>query len=262
MTVRRVSASLILITAAVVIALANRAMGMAVQDFVLAKVSVPALYIADHVAPVRSTVQSFVKWHRLAADNRSLAERNEKLVLLAAQADQAVQENDFLRRVARISGIRERYSVSAGIFNIQLGPGGFTAMLNKGSDELVAAGDSVVSGDAELVGVVSDIFPKTALVRLVNDEGIEIAARVLGGSTRGIAGGQGPDGLSFELIAQGEDIQEGDSIVTAGTDTFPAGLIVGMVTHVIKNDSGIFQTVSIRPAADPTIENDVIVIRR
>ena len=57
-----------------------------------------------------------------------------------------------------------------------------------------------------------------------------------------------------------EDVEEGDLIITSGTDgVYPPGLVVGRVTHLEKKEHGMFQGADITPAVDTTRLEEVLV---
>ena len=77
----------------------------------------------------------------------------------------------------------------------------------------------------------------------------------------GTATGAGKDPLKLENMMRNEDIQDGDLIVTSGTDSiYPPGLVVGRVANIEKKEHGMFQRADILPAVDVTRLEEVLVV--
>jgi rod shape-determining protein MreC len=114
-------------------------------------------------------------------------------------------------------------------------------------------------------GVVGQVIRVTggyADVMTVKDATSRTAVRVQRSRARATASGAGGDrNLLLENLLRTEDVQEGDLIVTAGTDgVFPPGLPVGKATAVDRRASGMFQSAEVVPAVDMTRVEEVLVL--
>jgi len=79
--------------------------------------------------------------------------------------------------------------------------------------------------------------------------------------SRGIVSGSLENGLVLKYMKRSEDIQVGDRLITSGLDgVFPKGLMVGTVTHVNKQNLGLFQFVEVLPAVQPSRVEEVLVV--
>jgi rod shape-determining protein MreC len=137
-------------------------------------------------------------------------------------------------------------------------PGGAFAhsiAIEVGSSSGVRLDDPVVSGDG-LVGIVSNVFPHTARVRLLTDPDSFVAARDVHTQVRGMVH-TGPSGtLILDQVPKQYRVKEGDKLVTAGThsarypDLYPYGIPIGTVTSVNATDTATFLQVQVQPFAD------------
>ena len=60
--------------------------------------------------------------------------------------------------------------------------------------------------------------------------------------------------------ARGEDLEEGDAVVTSGTDgVYPPGLMVGRATQVQRQGAGMFLGANLLPAVDFSRLEEVLV---
>ena len=137
-------------------------------------------------------------------------------------------------------------------------PGGpFTHSLEiaAGSSSGVRMDSPVVSGDG-LVGIVSNVYPDSAVVTLINDRSSWAAARDLKTGVRG--GIQPGSGGTLELsnVQKQKVVREGDILVTDGThtarypDLYPYGIPIGRVSSVGATDTATFLQVQVQPYAN------------
>lgn len=151
-------------------------------------------------------------------------------------------------------GLQEQGLVSARVFVTSPSLWYATITINKGSSDGVREGDPVLDG-AGLVGYVRRVAGGTSQVILITDGGWGFQARVNEG--RGDAGivqtavGD-PNDLRFEPTGRNPDVEEGETIVTAGSTSktypsrFPPDIPVGRVTRVDEDEG----TVHVRPFVD------------
>jgi rod shape-determining protein MreC len=88
-----------------------------------------------------------------------------------------------------------------------------------------------------------------------------VGVRVQRSRARGTAAGSGRGPLKLENMLRTEDVENGDLIITAGTDgVYPPGLVVGRVANLEKKEHGMFQRADILPAVDVTRLEEVLVV--
>ena len=155
----------------------------------------------------------------------------------------------------------EREITYAGIFNVNLTPGGYNVLLNKGSRDGISEGDIVVSAGNVLIGRVQKVMDNFSRVLFVYDPAFKITGKILGSDVAGIARGALRDGMYLDLIVQADEIKEGDTLISAGDDMFPPALVIGQVDHVELNETQLFKKVRIKPAIQDGQIGKVIVIK-
>jgi rod shape-determining protein MreC len=124
-----------------------------------------------------------------------------------------------------------------------------------GSSSGVRLNSPVVSGDG-LVGIVSNVYPHTAVVTLLNDPNSFVAALDSQTRVRGMLH-TGPGGtLILDQVQKQLRVKEGDALVTAGThnarypDLYPYGIPIGRVSSVGATDTATFLQVQVQPFAN------------
>jgi rod shape-determining protein MreC len=131
----------------------------------------------------------------------------------------------------------------------------------KGSGEGVAPGMAVVT-DGGVVGKVTATYGAYAEVQLLVDANFAIAARVQRSRFRVTARGTGEEeSLRLDNALRTGDIEEGDILVTSGTDrVFPKGLVIGRVKALDRRPHGMYVGGEITPAVDVSGLEEVLVV--
>lgn len=146
--------------------------------------------------------------------------------------------------------------INAAVISPTGGPFAHTLAIEKGSSSGVRLASPVVSGDG-LVGIVSNVFPHTAVVRLLADPDTFVAARDLDTQVRSGVIHTGPGGtLILDQVQKQLKVKKGDELVTAGThdaqypDLYPYGIPIGRVSSVNATDTASFLQVQVQPFAN------------
>ena len=176
----------------------------------------------------------------LAAENESLKARLAVLQDVAAQLPRD-----------HANGIRAMvYSRYPFNFKSEL-------LVDAGSDDGVAAGDAATY-DGILVGTVTKVFPREALVTTAFDDGFRIAARIgSAGYDALLAGGAAPLATS---IVKSAKVAPGDIVYSAAPD-LPYGMPIAVVQATGTSPDGLFETASLGFAYDANTLQSVVIER-
>jgi rod shape-determining protein MreC len=108
-----------------------------------------------------------------------------------------------------------------------------------------------------LVGRVTDETGNAAHVTLLTDESSAVPALdQKTGATGLVRHGEGEGSLVLDYVPKEWNVQEGDVIVTAGTQSkrypslFPGGIQIGVVTSVGQSDTALYKQIQINPYVD------------
>ena len=116
--------------------------------------------------------------------------------------------------------------------------------------------NSPVDDGAALVGIVTNVFPHTAVVRLLTDDNTFVAALDPRTNVRGMVHTGPGGGLILDQVSKQLRVTRGDPLVTAGThsarypDLYPYGIPIGRVTSVGASDTATFLQVQVQPYAN------------
>ncbi len=173
---------------------------------------------------------------------------------------EALLENDRLRGLLAFAQAGEGRLVAAPVVGVSP-THRRTITIAKGSGEGVAAGMAVVT-DEGVVGKVVATYGAYAEVQLLVDANFAIAARVQRSRFRVTARGTGDEErLRLDNALRTGDIEEGDILVTSGTDrVFPKGLPIGRVKALDRRPHGMYVGGEIAPAVDVSGLEEVLVV--
>ena len=127
------------------------------------------------------------------------------------------------------------------------------------ADMPVLASDGHGSDDTGLIGRVESAAPGTAVVRLITDSAVAVAARTVGNTAAGMVKPSpgNPRDLIMDFVAKDDTPADGQTVVTSGTvsktdeldSVYPPDLPIGRITRV--DDAGASdQTPHLRPFVD------------
>jgi rod shape-determining protein MreC len=128
-------------------------------------------------------------------------------------------------------------------------------VITAGSNEGIQLNSPVVSGN-DLVGIVSNLDPDTAVVRLLSDTRTAVAALDPKTNARGVVRPGSAGGLILDQVGKQFAVNPTDPILTLGTidrcypDLYPAGIPIGQVTFRNATDTSSFLNVELQPYAD------------
>jgi rod shape-determining protein MreC len=191
------------------------------------------------------------------AENKRLKAQNAELRrdIVAAEA-RAEKYPALLRQLHFIQGHSFPDSfraVNAGVISFPDGPFAHTLAIAAGSSSGVRLNSPVVSGG--LVGIVSNIFPDTAIVTLLTDHSSFVAARDLKTGVRGVVHIGTGGTLILDQVSKQDVVHAGDVIVTDGTrnsrypSLYPYGIPIGRASSVGASDTASFLQVQVQPYA-------------
>jgi rod shape-determining protein MreC len=132
-----------------------------------------------------------------------------------------------------------------------------TVTIDKGTSAGVRVDDPVVAADG-LAGKVTSATNGTAQVTLITDSTSSVTARVLPEGATGVVEpnvGE-PEDLQLNFVQEGEEISEGEMVVTAGFSTgdlgsiFPPGIPIGRVTESSLEEQQAYQRIHLEAFAD------------
>ncbi len=196
------------------------------------------------------------------AENLSFRDQNRRLQSEANELAEVRAENQRLRRLLEYTQASPDPQLTARVLGVNPAATLLSLRIDRGESDGLRRGMPVVTPDG-VVGIVQRVTGSFADVVLITDLNSKIAVKMQRSRVRATATGKGENrALHLENALRTEDVQEGDQVVTSGTDgVFPPGLIVGRITSLQRRNYGMVQSAEIAPAVDMTKLEEVLVIR-
>lgn len=202
---------------------------------------------------------SYIYLRGVRQENRDLKYEIETLrirqVRLSEDAEQA-------RRLQALLGFKEQFILKTlaaqviGVTGSELSRGIY---IDKGRDDGIKRDMAVITSDG-VVGKVLTVYGTTSLVLLLNDQTNGVGAVLAKSRLQGILRGTPSGEVVLDKILSDEVVEPGEQVLTSGGDQiFPKGLPAGTVTAVSQGPES-FLNIRIRPAANLSKLEEVLVI--
>jgi len=221
------------------------------------------------VRPFRDLYGYFAGLVHAKSENERLRADIDRLRQLYIQNESALKENTEFRALLDFRDTA-RYAedyrlVSARVIAEPSSRFVQQIVVSAGSSDGIREHDPVVTADG-LVGEVTKVASGAALVTLISDPEIGVAALDLNGSRGLIRPGQGTGSLMFDRVTKDQVIEREDVVVTAGTiapglrSIYPKGIPIGIVTSVGRTDTDDYMQIQVQPFVDFDSLDAVIVL--
>ena len=198
---------------------------------------------------VANVLGSFINIAGLKRKVNELTHNNQNLTAENARLRYLEGENEVLRKALDI-GLRKEYQlIFANIIGKDISQD--YLIIDKGSAENISNDMAAITENKVVVGRVSEVYGNFSKIMLISSAKSSFDGRVMGKDTAGLVKGDGRFGAIFDLISRDKDIAVDDTIITNNLGAvFPAGLLVGTVNNVKKDDVEPFLQVEIKPYFD------------
>jgi rod shape-determining protein MreC len=228
----------------------------------------PVKSVAASVARTFESIYGYMyEYDKVVAENNKL---NERIAQLQEDYREYTDMSDENARLHELLGLSARHSdfrydtatiLTWGSNNYS---SSFTISKGSGNSE-VAVGDAVITETGVLIGRITEVEAVSSTAVSVIDTTFSAGVLTGGFGETGVAAGD------FNLMRSGElkldflpddtAVLSGDEVITSGKGgVFPEGLVIGEVTQVHRNPSGIGAYATVKPAAELRNVNFVFVV--
>ncbi|MCQ4638085.1 rod shape-determining protein MreC [Anaerovorax odorimutans] len=214
-----------------------------------------ASYVTEPVSKaadgIRKGFGGIFRFKELTAENQRLIEETDRLKQenagLALKREEK-EELEELSQVFHYDAARENDLQAADIIAMDYSNWEGVFTINKGSEEGIRTGCTVVSGDG-LVGKITEVSKRTAKVAMLLSDNNKISFRTAGEKGRtGVLQSDGGKGLKGYLLEEGESVSKGDTLMTSGIGLYAKGIKIGRITDVEKKTGTQRVVVEAEPA--------------
>lgn len=189
---------------------------------------------------------------------------------LRAQLGQVRLEEDSLAEDARqavrlqaLLGFQEKYiykTVAAQVIGTSGTEQSHVLLIDKGAGSGLKPDMPVITPDG-IVGKIRDVFAHTSQVLEISDETSGAGVILVNTRIEGVLTGNTWGQPQIVNVSPDDRIKAGEPVITSGGDgIFPRGLAVGTVDRVAPNPEGTLVNVLVKPAANLSALEEVLVI--
>ncbi|MGM0897187.1 MAG: rod shape-determining protein MreC [Bacillota bacterium] len=221
----------------------------------------PAHFVTGVFDNIDSLINTF-------EENRLLKARLEEFAGVQAEVTDLRSENEELKElVDKEEDLREYNPIQAVVIARNPDQWEEKIILNRGTNHGVKENMAVMTAGG-LIGKVTIVTPTTSTVELVTTQNpnYRVSAMVLGeDDVFGLI--EGYDAERRELLLKridfSVDLEEGDQVVSSGLGgIFPKGIVIGEITEVTIDEFGLTKLAYVKPAADFSMLNHVVIADR
>ena len=228
---------------------------------IVLEVAAPVQYVLN--ASARSVGDAWSRYIFLVGmedENRNLKKKINELKADLILYQEGYLEAERLKKLLSIKDDYEYHLVSARVIGKEQAALSKTILINKGGTQGLRVGMPVLA-EPGLIGRIIDISWHASKVLLLIDESSNIDAIVQRSRVQGIINGAGSRGCIMKYVSKAQDVKEGDIIVSSGLGgIFPKGLMLGVVSSVDRQESGLFLKIKIAPSIDFSKLEEVSVL--
>ncbi|MCM3611372.1 rod shape-determining protein MreC [Planococcus sp. MERTA32b] len=221
---------------------------------------------AHFVTGIFDNVDSLLNTYK---ENQHLKGRLEEFAAVQAEVTDLRSENGQLKEiVGKEADLRDYNPIQATVIARNPDQWEEKVILNKGESDGVKP-DMAVMTARGLIGKVTLVTATTSTVELVSTQNpnYRVSSMVIGGEEGVFGLIEGYDAERRELLLKRIDAQieleVGQQVVSSGLGgIFPKGIIIGEITEITIDEFGLTQLAYVKPAADFTLLNHVMIADR
>jgi rod shape-determining protein MreC len=226
--------------------------------------SKPAHYITGAIANIDGLLNTY-------EENKQLKSRISEFASTQAElADIKTENKRLLDIIGKEEDLREYEPVHATVISRNPDQWEEKIIVDKGTEHGIKENMAVMTANG-LIGKVVLVTPFTSTIELLSTENrnFRVASVIPGATEEKSAFGliEGYDHKRGELIMKrinsSFDVEVGKKVISSGLGgIFPKGLLIGEVTEVSTDDYGLTKLAYIRPSADFTMLDHVMIAKR
>jgi rod shape-determining protein MreC len=227
-------------------------------------VAAPFASVASSIATgTGDAVAGITQGYRWRDENKALQDRVGILMRQNMLLQAKVHDDKILRSMLRFDELDNHMEFLTARVIMQdpnsLAP---YIVINRGTRDGLRVGMTVVQHQGYFVGSITDLTRNAAKVQLVTSPSSSVGALDLKTHASGLVEGQYSGLPELHWVVASSTLRKNDWIVTSGQENlFPRTILLGQVVSVQHQNSALFQSAVIQPAADFSDLEMVQVIR-
>lgn len=204
-------------------------------------------------------------YEALQAENRELQKQVLDMQEAVRTAEAYQRENEHLRGLLGLSEEHEDYKfVSAYIISWESSDYTSAFTIGKGTNSGLEAGMCAITENGQVVGLITDVGLNWATVTTLMDSSLEISTSISSSGYTGVVQGTYlPDNTSvlrMNYLPTDAVVRNNDQVVTTGSTLYPRGLLLGYITNVSLDETGVAKYATLTPSCDIDSLEQIFII--
>jgi len=212
--------------------------------------------VYNGTSKVKETLDFFLNFSEVKAQNKELVEKNEELENKLATYSDLKEENDRLRDVLKFTEQRNNYNyIACDIISNSGGSFLNGYVVNKGKNDNVQKGMIVIAAQG-LVGQVTSVGSNWSIVQSLVNENIAVSVMVQStrdatGYIKGFTDNKNVNLAKVYDLPMESEVKEGDVIMTSGVGMlYPKEIRIGEVIKVEEDKVRVMKSAIVKPYVD------------
>ena len=218
------------------------------------------------LSPIRSGIAAIDRqaeqYYNYLFSYESLQARNAELEKRILEMQEGVRnaaalqrENEQLRLLLDLVDEHEDYSlVSAYIISWNASNYRSAFTIGKGTNSGLEAGMCAITENGQVIGLVTEVGANWATITTVQDSSLEISASIASSGYTGVVQGtylaDGSSVLRMNYLPTDAILKNHDQVVTTGSTLYPRGLLLGYLTNVGLDETGVAKYATLEASCD------------
>lgn len=205
------------------------------------------------------------RYESLQAENRQLQKEILSMQEAARTAEEYQRENERYKKLLGLSEEHEDYKyVSSYIISWESSDYTSAFTIDKGTNSGLGEGMCAVTEDGQVVGLITDVGLNWATVTTLMDSSLEISVSISSSGYTGVVQGVYlPDNTSvlrMNYLPTDAVVKNNDQVVTTGSTLYPRGLLLGYITNVSLDETGVAKYATLEPSCDLDALEQIFII--
>ena len=201
----------------------------------------------------------------LEAENAALKREILNMQEDIRTAQELQRENQRLKQLLELSDEHEDWSFAAAyIISWDASSYRSSFTIGKGTNHGLETGMCAITENGQVVGLITDVGVNWATVTTILDNGLEISASIAASGHTGVVQGtyQSEDTqlLRMNYLTNDAVLKNNDQVVTTGSTLYPKGLLLGYVTNVSLDETGVAKYASLKASCSLDSLEQVFII--
>ncbi|MGM9558438.1 MAG: rod shape-determining protein MreC [Oscillospiraceae bacterium] len=204
-------------------------------------------------------------YESLQAENAELQKQILDMQEDVRTAEEYQRENERLRTLLGLAEEHEDYKfVSAYIISWESSNYTSAFTIGKGTNSGLTEGMCAVTENGQVVGLITDVGLNWATVTTLMDSSLEISVSIASSGYTGVVQGTYlPDNTSvlrMNYLPTSAVVKNNDQVVTTGSTLYPRGLLLGYITNVSLDETGVAKYATLTPSCDLDALEQIFII--